>query len=62
MAGGTTSKRTEKEIEHIIDRFGGATNAYTSSDLTNYFIDCPAKDVMMAIDLVADSVQRVVFE
>ncbi len=62
VAGGSTSKRSEKEIEHIIDRFGGATNAYTSSDLTNYFIDCPARDVMTAIDLVADSVQHITFE
>ena len=54
VAGGTTSNRTEKEIEQIIDRFGGATNAYTSSSLTCYFIDCPAKDVMTAVDLVAN--------
>lgn len=62
VAGGTTSKRTEKQIEKIIDRFGGATNAYTSSSLTCYFIDCPARHTMTAIDLVADSVQNIVFE
>jgi len=62
VAGGTTTKRSEKEIEQIIDRFGGATNAFTSSHLTGYYIDCPAKDVLEAIDLVADSMQHVVFE
>jgi zinc protease len=62
VAGGTTSNRTEEEIEKIIDRFGGATNAFTSASLTCYFIDCPAKDVMTAVDLVADSMQNIVFE
>ena len=31
VSGGTTTTRTEKEIEKIIDTFGGATNAYTST-------------------------------
>lgn len=62
VAGGSTSRRTEKEIEKIIDTFGGATNASTSTDLTQYFIDCPAKNTMEAIDLVADSMQHVKFE
>ncbi len=62
VSGGSTSKRTEKEIEKIIDRFGGATNAFTSTHLTAYFIDCPAKDVMTCIDLVADSMQHIIFE
>lgn len=62
VSGGTTTKRSEKEIEAVIDRFGGATNAFTSSDMTAYFIDCPAKDVFTAIELVADSMQHVAFE
>ena len=62
VAGGTTSKRTEKEIEQIIDTFGGATNAYTSNDLTAYFIDCPADRIDTAIDLVADAMQHIAFE
>jgi len=62
VAGGTTTRRTEKQIEQIIDTFGGATNAYTSDSSTVYYIDCPAKDAMMAIDLVADSMQRIKFE
>jgi zinc protease len=62
VAGGTTTKRPEKEIEQIIDTFGGATNAYTSDSMTVYFIDCPAKNAMTAIELVADSMQRIKFE
>ncbi len=62
VSGGTTTRRTEKEIEKIIDTFGGATNAYTSSHLTGYYIDCPAQNVMTSIELIADSVQRIAFE
>jgi zinc protease len=62
VAGGSTFRRTEKEITKIIDSFGGATNAFTSNDMTVFFIDCPAKETMIAIDLVADSMQHVKFE
>jgi zinc protease len=62
VAGGSTQRRTEKEIEHLIDTFGGATNAFTSTDMTAFFIDCPAKDTMGAIDLIADAMQHIKFE
>ncbi len=62
VAGGATTTRTEKEIEEIVDRFGGATNAFTSNDLTAYFIDCPAGDTMTCIDLIADTMQNAIFE
>ena len=62
VSGGSTTRRTEKEIEQIIDTFGGATNAYTASHLTAYYINCPAKHVMTCIDLVADSMQHIEFE
>ncbi len=61
VAGGTTQNRTEKEIERLVDSFGGASNAYTSSSLTNYFIDCPARDVMTCIDLISDQMQHSAF-
>ena len=61
-AGGSTFRRGEKEITKIIDSFGGATNAFTSNDMTVFFIDCPAKETMTAVDLVADSMQHVKFE
>ena len=62
VAGGSTTRRTEKEIEKIIDTFGGATNAFTSSHLTGYYINCPARNTITAIELVADSMQHVAFE
>lgn len=62
VSGGTTTRRTEKQIEQIIDTFGGATNAFTSAYVTGYYIDCPAGHTATAIDLVADSMQHVKFE
>jgi zinc protease len=62
VAGGTTIHRGEKEIEKIIASFGGVTNAYTTSDHTTFFIDCPARNVLTSIALVADSMQHIVFD
>jgi zinc protease len=62
VAGGSTLHRTEKEITKIIDTFGGATNAATSTDQTMFYIDCPAKNTLTAIELVADAMQHVKFE
>jgi zinc protease len=62
VSGGTTGERTEKEIEKIIDTFGGATNAYTSTHLTAYYIDCPARNVKTAVELLAGSMQDIAFE
>ncbi len=62
VAGGTTTHRSEKEIQRIVDSFGGATNAYTSEYMTVFYIDCPARNTLSAIELVADSMQHVTFE
>lgn len=62
VAGGTTTHRSEKQIRQIIESFGGATNAYTSTDMTTFFIDCPARNTMTAIELLADQMQHVTFE
>ncbi|MGQ9563367.1 MAG: M16 family metallopeptidase [Thermogutta sp.] len=62
VSGGTTTKRSEREIAALIDHFGGKTNAYTTTNFTCYYIDCPAKNVGEAIELLADAMQRVAFE
>ena len=62
VAGGSTTKRSEAEIEQIIDTFGGATNAFTSTYMTGYFINCPARHTMQAIELMADSMQHCAFD
>lgn len=58
VAGGSTTKRTEEEITALVDTLGGQTNAYTSSHVTAYYIDCPSKGINLAIELVADNVQH----
>jgi zinc protease len=62
VSGGTTARHTEKEIEQLVASFGGVANAATSTDMTDFSIDCPAKNVLTAIGLLADSMQRVKFE
>ena len=62
VAGGTTVHHSEKEIENIIARFGGVTNAYTTNDHTTFFIDCPARNAMTAVELIADAMQHITFE
>src|SRR5208282_3246722 len=59
VAGGSTVHRSEKEIEKIIARFGGVTNAYTTHDHTTFFIDCPARNTMTGIELIADAMQHI---
>ncbi|MCL2624183.1 MAG: insulinase family protein, partial [Planctomycetaceae bacterium] len=62
VAGGSTTKRSEKEIEKLVDKMGGATNAFTSNDATCYYIDTIASHLPLAIELVAESVQYAAFE
>ena len=61
VAGGSTTKRSEKEIRQMIDTFGGVTNAYTSLDVTSYFIDCPVRNVETCVELIADQMQHAAF-
>ena len=62
VSGGSTVHRGEKEIEKIIASFGGVTNAYTTNDHTTFYIDCPARNTMTAVELVADAMQHIIFE
>ncbi|MDO4575630.1 MAG: pitrilysin family protein [Planctomycetia bacterium] len=61
VAGGSTTKRSEQEIRELVNTFGGNTNAYTSLDVTAYYIDCPSKNVETCIELIADSMQHAAF-
>ena len=62
VAGGATTNRSEDEIQKIVDSFGGATNAYTSTARTAYFIDCASKFTPTCIEIVADQMQNAAFE
>jgi zinc protease len=54
VAFGTTAKRTEAESEELLSTLGGASNAYTTSDHTAYYISTSRQHVEAAIDLVSD--------
>ncbi len=54
VSGGTTHKRTEAEGEKIMDEIGGASNAYTTSDHTCYYVATSAEHADHVIDLLAD--------
>jgi len=57
VALGSTSKRPESEVQKLLDSMGGQTNAFTSTDLTAFYVDCPANRTDLAIELIADSMQ-----
>jgi zinc protease len=57
VALGTTTKRPEDELQRLLETMGGQTNAFTSNDITAYYIDCPASHAELAIELIAESMQ-----
>jgi zinc protease len=54
VSGGTTYKRTEADAEKIMDMIGGASNAYTTSGHTCYYIATSAEYADEVIDLLSD--------
>jgi zinc protease len=58
VALGSTTKRAEEESQRLLDMMGGQTNAFTTTDLTAFYIDAPAKHTDLAIELIADSMQN----
>lgn len=49
-----TETRTAKEISEIIDNEGGMSNAYTSRDLTVYYIQMLSNKIGTGIDVLSD--------
>lgn len=59
---GTTEKRTEEESQELLQSLGGASNAYTTSDHTAYYISTSNQYLETAIDLVSDWVLNCAFD
>ncbi len=55
---GTTSRPSTKIISEQIDAVGGWNNAYTSAELTNFYIKVPYEHTSLAIDILADMLQN----
>jgi zinc protease len=54
VSGGSTHKRPESDTERILSSIGGATNAYTTSDHTCYYIATSTAYTDSVIDLLSD--------
>lgn len=55
---GTPKRPSTKIISEEIDAVGGWNNAYTSSELTNYYIKVPKKYSGLALDILCDMVRN----
>ncbi|MEO6752439.1 MAG: pitrilysin family protein, partial [Chthoniobacteraceae bacterium] len=53
-----TSHRGPQDFARGIQEKGGYINAYTSFEQTVYWVDIPAKNVSVAVDLLADAVMH----
>ncbi|MDO8654997.1 MAG: pitrilysin family protein [bacterium] len=51
---GTTKRPTPIEVAEVLDRVGGAYNAFTGEDYTGYYAKVDASHVDLALDWVAD--------
>jgi zinc protease len=54
VSGGTTHKRSEEDARQMLSEIGGASNAYTTSGHTCYYIATSAEYMDTVIDLLSD--------
>ncbi len=57
MFNGTPS-RTSQQIVQSIEAVGGQMNAYTSRELTAYYVHLLKEDMSLALDVLSDMIQR----
>lgn len=57
-----TTKRTALDISKAIEDVGGYMNAYTSREMTAYYVRVLRKDVELAVDILSDILQNSVFD
>lgn len=57
-----TQKRSVRQLEEEIENMGGHLNAYTSREQTTYYAKVVKGDVPIAVDIMADILQRSKFE
>ncbi|MBW3538512.1 insulinase family protein [Candidatus Parcubacteria bacterium] len=55
---GTKKRPSTKIIAEAVDGVGGSNNAYTSNDLTNYYIKLPHQHADLALDILSDMIQN----
>lgn len=62
MAFKGTKRRTALDIAHEVENVGGYMNAYTSKEVTVYYIVALKENLELAIDILADIIQNSKFE
>ncbi|MCC7305112.1 MAG: insulinase family protein [Alphaproteobacteria bacterium] len=53
-----TKRRTTRQIAEEVENVGGHMNAYTSKEMTSYYIHLLRNDVRLALDMLADMYQH----
>lgn len=56
-----TPTRTAREIAEAVEDVGGQINAYTSREITAYYVHLLKNDLPMAMDVISDILQRPTF-
>jgi len=59
---GTAKRPNPSEISAEIDAVGGWNNAYTSNELTSYYVKVPRQHAVLALDILSDMVQNPLFD
>jgi len=55
---GTTKRPSAMDIASLIDGIGGEFNAFTSKEITGYYIKSAAHNVELSLDILADMLQN----
>ncbi len=58
MFKGTKQRPSTKVISEQVDAVGGYANAYTSNELTDYYIKVPYQHVELAVDVLSDMLRN----
>lgn len=59
---GTVRRPSAKQLAEEIDAVGGWNDAYTSNELTNYYVKVPRQHGVLALDILSDIVQNPLFD
>jgi predicted Zn-dependent peptidase len=59
---GTQRRPSTKIISEQIDAVGGMNNAYTTNELTNYYVKVPYQHLELGLDILADMIRNSLFD
>lgn len=59
---GTAQRPSAEQISREIDAVGGWNNAYTSNELTSFYIKVPRQHSALALDILSDMIKNPLFE